>query len=99
MPVQPPAQRPTSTYPAAGALAPEPGGLRVLRVVTYVLASLASLTFLIVVLWATVKINQIQTAWEESPLGRLSSLSSQSSTPPTDGLGQFCLQFPNAQGC
>lgn len=86
--------------PAARAAAsPESGALRTLRVVTYVLASLASITFLIVVLWATVKITQIQTAWEESPLGRLSSLSSQSSSSPTGGLGQFCLQFPNAQGC
>lgn len=74
--------------------------LSVLRVVTYILASLASLTFLVVVLWAAVKINQLQAAWEESPLGRLSSLTSPPPSPVPNGSTElFCLQFPHAQGC
>lgn len=78
----------------------ESAALRGLRVVTYILTSLASITFLAVVLWATVKINQLQTAWQDSPLGRLSSLTSSPSTSVPGGSTElFCLQFPDAQGC
>ncbi|BBG03953.1 hypothetical protein C8E95_2308 [Pseudonocardia autotrophica] len=72
--------------------------MQALRAVTYVLTSLASITFLIITLWTAVKINQIQRAIDESPLGQFSSLTSSPPGGPSE-LQQFCSTYPTATGC
>jgi len=73
--------------------------MRTLRVIAYVTTSIASITFLIVVIWATVKINQVQAAIEESPFGQLSSLLAPTAPTGPSQLEQFCFMYPNATGC
>lgn len=94
-----PRPTPPST-PAWGPVAPstESRPMRTLRTIAYVTTSIASITFLIVTIWATVKINQIQAAIDESPLGQLSSLTSSAPGGPS-GLQQFCSTYPTATGC
>lgn len=56
--------------PAAAAAPPKTGSaMAVLRVTTYVLTSIASLLFILLVIYGAVKVNQLQDAFSSSPFG------------------------------
>jgi hypothetical protein len=77
------AQQRAVPAPAAHRAATDRGPVAVLRVVTYVLTSIASLLFILLVIYGAVKVTQLQNALSSSPFG--SGLSSSSYESPNAG--------------
>ncbi len=77
-------QRPAPQAPPLP-VAPGRSAVAVLRVVTYVLTSIASLLFIILVVYGVVKVNQFRDALSTSPFGAGYSSSSSYETSPNAG--------------
>ncbi|MET0190871.1 MAG: hypothetical protein ABW212_17855 [Pseudonocardia sediminis] len=90
--VEPRAAR-SAPAPATTVVARDSGAMTALRVVTYVLVSLASLVFLALVVYGGITYVQLRDTLSNSPFGSLSSSSSGPGTPA------ICVTDPTSEAC
>ena len=94
-------QRPAHAAPAAPAEQAVGGSnaMTVLRVTTYVLTSIASLLFILLVIYGAVKVNQLSNALSSSPLGSGFSSSSYETSPNAGTRPAICDTDPTNAVC
>ncbi|RZT88737.1 hypothetical protein EV383_5682 [Pseudonocardia sediminis] len=91
--VGPRAARSAPAAPATTVVVRDSGAMTALRVVTYVLVSLASLVFLAFVVYGGIRYVQLRDTLSTSPFGSLSSSSPGSGTPA------ICVTDPTSEAC
>lgn len=96
-----PAPVPMSAFaPQAAPPAPAPrdsSAMTALRIIAYVLTSLASLLFIALVVYGAIKVNQLQDALQNSPFGTLGS--SSNSSPNLGTRPAICATDPTNPVC